>query len=365
MKKFSGLFSKKKDSMDPYERFWEWFRKKEKGFHKNIRKHSNIENDFFDKIAPELKKVKEGIFFLTGMLDERTVELILTPDGWIQNIAFVEELVDRAPEIPGWKFTALKPVINDEDPQINMSGYAFNKETLSFYSIDHEKYPDEIEIAVVHRDLNTENKKDLTIGVHIFLDNYLGELDYLTNIDRIAVIFEEEAKSELIPITKLKSYLNWRQKEFVERYDGVRRDTEHDQHSIFEGEFPNGQPMIAVINTDLLDWEGKASHPWIMKVDMKYNGQENNGLPDPKTKDLLDELENMILSELKDFDGYLNIGRQTGNEVRETYFACRDFRKPSKLLYKLQKDLKGKMAIGYEFYKDKYWLSFKRFQIPL
>jgi hypothetical protein len=52
------------------------------------------------------------------MYDENTVELVLTADGNTKNIVFVEELVEQAPRIEGWKFTALKPALQIEDVQL-------------------------------------------------------------------------------------------------------------------------------------------------------------------------------------------------------------------------------------------------------
>jgi hypothetical protein len=46
--------------------------------------------------------------------------------------------------------------------------------TWVFYSNEHAKYPDEIDITIVHKDFNEENKTIITSGTFIFLDNYLG-----------------------------------------------------------------------------------------------------------------------------------------------------------------------------------------------
>jgi predicted fused transcriptional regulator/phosphomethylpyrimidine kinase len=54
------------------------------------------------------------------MLDDDTAELVLTADGSLLNIAFVEDLVETAPNLKGWKFTALKPAMENEDFTINM-----------------------------------------------------------------------------------------------------------------------------------------------------------------------------------------------------------------------------------------------------
>ena len=71
------------------------------------------------------------------------------------------------------------------------------------------------------------------------------------------------------------------------------------------------------------------------------------------------------MQELKDVDGYLNIGRQTANGEREIYFACKDFRKPSKIFFKIQTNYSNSFEIDYDIYKDKYWQSFNRFNTVL
>jgi hypothetical protein len=51
---------------------------------------------------------------------------------------------------------------------------------------------------------------------------------------------------------------------------------------------------------------------------------------------LPDKIQDELMKELKDIDGYLNIGRQTASGEREIYFACTDFRKPSKIFLESQ-----------------------------
>ena len=74
------------------------------------------------------------------------------------------------------------------------------------------------------------------------------------------------------------------------------------------------------------------------------------------------QIEERILQELIDKEGYLYIGRQTGDSERDIYFACKDFRKPSKVFFKMQKDNNNRFEIEYDIYKDKYWRSFERFK---
>jgi len=194
-----------------------------------------------------------------------------------------------------------------------------------------------------------------------FLDNFLGELNFATTIDNLKVIGKGQAEKELISIEKLKDFLIWRQKEFIEKYEGTRHNTDNDNYSSFEAKRDDGKALVAIINTGLLAWDSKASHPWILNIEMKYDGENTNGMPDNKTYKLMSVIEDEVSKELKDFEGYLNIGRQTADSLREVYFACKEFRKPSKVLHKIKNKFAGKIDITYEIYKDKYWQSFDRF----
>jgi hypothetical protein len=335
MSLLKNLLGKKDNKIKSYNDFWTWFQENEKSFFKVVKGSDNIERDFFRKISPKLDELKDGYVYLTGMLDDNTVELVFTADGRIKNLIFIEELVNSAPSINGWKFTAHKPALDIENVNIDMAGHQFNHENLSFYPNANPSYPDEIEITVVHTDLTEDNRKDITNGVFIFLDNFLGELNFATVIDFLNVEGKKDTEQELIPIKKLKDYLIWREKEFIEKYEGIRYDTENDNYAAFESRLENGNALIAIINTDLVNWDSRTSHPWILKVDIKYGDSSNNGMPDESTYALLDEIENEVNADLKDFDGYLNIGRQTADGVREIYFACKEFRKASKVTHNI------------------------------
>ena len=111
----------------------------------------------------------DGIFYLTGMLNENTAELVFTPDAVIEKIAIVEELVHAAPAIEGWKFTALKPATDIANLGIRMAGFDFESKNMNFYSIDYPEYPDEIEIVIVHDDFDKVNENTIINGCYITL----------------------------------------------------------------------------------------------------------------------------------------------------------------------------------------------------
>lgn len=356
-----NIFNKKEKNINSYEDFWSWFQTQQKSFFDTVRKGEDIEKKFFNKLSPKLNELKDGYYYLTGMLNDDTVELVLTADGDLKNIAFVEELVNAAPKINGWEFTSLKPALDIQNVNIRMADYEFTSKNMYFYSNDDANYPDEIDISIIHDDVNVENKNQISIGVGIFLDNYLGELNFINQIDNYEVIGERNAKKELVPISKLKDFLIWREKEFIEKYEGIRYNTDEDGHTLLEAEFESGEKLLAAINTTLLKWDSKASHPWISSLTFKYT-HTANGMPNDHDYVLLNTIEDEIMSELKDSDGYLNIGRQTAKGERDIYFACKDFRKPSKIFFNIQQKYSDDFEIDYDIYKDKYWKSFNRFQ---
>lgn len=360
MNKLKGFF-KKKESIKTYDDFWLWFAKHEKEFSSVVKQGEKIETLFFDKLSSKLDELRSGYFFLVGMHDKNTIELVITADGNIKNIVFVEELIEKAPSIAGWMFTAHKPEMDINNLGIRMNDFQFDKETLYFFPNENPDYPDEIDISITHTKMTMENKEDMTNGIYIFLDNYLGELSFINDIDNLKIAAGEEITEDLIPISKLKDYINWRQKEFIEKHEGVRYNTENDEYSLLEAELENEQKLLATVNSSLLKWDGKASHPWISVMTLKYKATNSSGMPGNGDSTLLNEIEDEIMLELKDHEGYLNIGRQTAKNEREIYFACKDFRKPAKVFHDIQQKHANRFEIEYDIYKDKYWASFERF----
>lgn len=355
------LFNKNEPPTPSYSNFWKWFSKNEQRFYRVIKEQGDIENDFFKELGGQLDELRKGFYFLAGMSGEDQAELVFTADGIIKNIVFVEELVAAAPALNNWKITALKQPVSMNKSSIKMNDYQFDDSTMDFYSIDHPTMPDEIDLVVTHKDWTEDNKNIITNGVYLAIDTYLGELKSITTIDNLHIIAPTEATQKLIPLTKLKDFLIWREKEFVEKYKGVRQQIETGNYLSAEATLNNGLPLFAIINADLLEWEHKASHPWLALIQIQYDGADNNGLPDDPIFALLNEIEDTILGELKDIDGYLNVGRQTADSVREIYFYCVDFRHPSKVLDSISVAYQDQIEVSFELYKDKYWQTLDRF----
>ncbi|RZJ40517.1 MAG: DUF695 domain-containing protein, partial [Chryseobacterium sp.] len=158
---FDKIFNKSDEKYNheilTYQDFWNWFLTKEKEFYEVVKNRTHIEKDFFEVISPKLRQINDGYYFLAGMSDDSKVEFIVTAEGEIKNIVFVEELIEAAPIVENWKFTALKPEMN-LDSGIKMDDYEFSTKNIFFYANEMENYPDEIDITFVYENLNDENK---------------------------------------------------------------------------------------------------------------------------------------------------------------------------------------------------------------
>ncbi|MBS1638350.1 MAG: DUF695 domain-containing protein [Bacteroidetes bacterium] len=354
--------SQKEEPISNYTDFWQWFQLNEKMFRKTIGNAQRMEQEFFNKLSPKLDQLHKDIYMLAGMSDAGTVELILTPEGRIHNFVFVEDLVAAAPPIDGWKFTALKPALGFQGMAIKMGAYSFNENTLSFYSNDDPNYPDMIDITIVHTDYRENNKQEIMNGVFIYLDNVLGEEKSILVLDNVDFASRPPQGKELIPITKLVDYITWREKEFVEKYEATWFEVGDGNYAIMEGINPAGEKIIASMNTELLDWDAKASHPWILHLEVKYDGRSRNGMPDEETISLTNDIVDEMSDQLKDKEGYLWVGRKTGMNSREIYFACKEFRKPSRMAYAIQQKYSKQLHLEYTIFKDKYWFSLKQYR---
>ncbi|ACU08650.1 hypothetical protein FIC_02215 [Flavobacteriaceae bacterium 3519-10] len=345
-----------------YGAFWDFFQNNEQQFFNILKNYEEVEEKFLDVVLPKLNTINDDFLLLGGMCDEETAELIITVDGNIPSIVYAEELVSAAPILKNWRFTALKPESDIESSTISMGEMQFTKDNIFFYPNDDENYPDEIDLVFIHEDLNEENRNEITNGTFIFIDNYLGELNFLTQIDNFIITGKDEAEKELIPISKLKDFLSWREREFTEKYAGSKIATDEDSYSLFEANLENGLPLIATINTDLLKWDEKASHPWISVFRIEYEGDEHSGFPGEEDYEKFNSIEDEMLQLLKPAEGNLNIGRETAANLREIYFASRDFRKISKVFAETVRRY-PEYTITFEIFKDKYWQSFERYGV--
>ncbi|MEK6492763.1 DUF695 domain-containing protein [Myroides odoratimimus] len=334
---------------EQYQQFWDWFIANESKFYKTIENHERVVEDFIDIVSPRLKAINTDFNMLTGMGKDGIGELIITPDGRLKSLPFVDEFVQAAPEHKRWRFISCKPSVKGIG--LNMNGFLLDEETVSFIPIHDDVYPDYIHLRFIVKECTPENEEEIGNALYIFLDNYLGEIKTMTMIDYLEVSGEEGVEGEVIPVSKLSDYLSYRETEFVEKYDSVIRNNEEDTYSILESNTDH-EPLIVVVNTSFLNWDQKMSYPWVVKVSIKYKGRED-GLPSKEDLNSMDDIEDVILE-----SGNLNsVARETGAGERTLFFATKDYKKASIDVFKTISLFTDRFDIDYTIYRDKYWMG--------
>lgn len=352
------------DDINDIPGFWTWFRSHESAFRKIVLQQDDIVTKVFDPVSEALSRLHPNVLLLCGALADNTVDLVFTADGALHVIPFIEQLVAAAPKIKGWQFTALKPPMVFAGMAIVIEETSFTADDISFFANHSDAQPDLIDITVVHKDYDPGRQELFAHGCFIVLDHVLGELAFATQIDRVRIAGPEQEQQDLIPLQKLPEYLKWREKEFIERYDGIRRDDEDDAYRGLEAKTEEGLPVIAMVNATLLDWDAPASHPWILEVEYEYDGAAANGMPDEHTQGTLETLEDELREKLTDISGFLFVARETGANRRSLLIACKDFRFPAAVMRAQAVTPRDGITIQYNITKDKYWNRFDMFRVP-
>lgn len=349
--------------VEQIQAFWEWFEQNAARFREILRNNDNIEQQIFVPLAENLRILNAELFFLLGYKDGQAAELILTADGNIKNMFLVDELLARAPQLEDWCFVGHKQAMDLDNLKISIGEYHFNKDTIYFKPVVHEAYPDLIDLDVIYTAFNEEEVTTINQGIFIFLDNYLGELNFVKNIDNIRILPMPEEQEDLVPVYKLKDYLIWREKEFVEKYNETTPQHGEEQYTVLSASLPEDKLLMAVINTEVLQWDAKASHPWVGIVSLPFDSTVNKGFPDEAAAQLLDDIEQELTDNLTLEKGIIHIGRQTVDGNRDVYFAAKGFDWLARVFYHLQQQYAESYDITTEIYKDKYWRTFDKYRV--
>ena len=359
LKKF---FTKNDFPNNSPEAFWHWFSNHEKKFRRALKNNEHVHESFINPLSAKLNLMREGFSLLVGKNNDDKLELVISVDGILKNIVFAEELIALAPQNEHWEFKALKPAMPLEGTKLQMGGATFSTDNLYFKPIENPEYPDEIVLEIIHTEHNSALSHLYFHGVISFLDNYLGELFLSTSIDNLQLTGKENLSEDLVPITKLKDYIIWRQKEIDEDQYKSSYDTTLDKFSFLEASLENGKPLFATVNLELLDWPYKPAYPYTLIVEIKYD-RAKEGLPSLQDKEKFDQFEIEISKALSDPSLYIKFGSQLADGNLFLIFMCKEFRQSSKIVDKIRQSHKFKITSTYNIFKDKYWKSLERFRM--
>lgn len=185
--------------------FWRWFEKNAAKIRIGVdaQDHEVIIRQLGEQIA----KARPGVVHEIGMPDDDTVELIFSADGFWDAIPGVLALINGAPRIEGFVFTAFRP--RRPAPSLIVLDQDVAGDDLHYLSsLDGDRMD-----LTVFVPGDGDDRARATIGF-LMLDQALGEYDVMTGLGRIDFVGEplEGAK----PLTAL-----------AEEFDAFRAQTAH------------------------------------------------------------------------------------------------------------------------------------------
>ncbi len=177
---------------DEIASFWRWFGKNAGRIRAAVDRQD--QSVTIHELGRRIAKAAPGVVHEIGKPDNETVELIFSADGMKAGVPGVLALMERAPRLDRFLFTAFRP----RHPGCSLK---INDET---YTPGELRYVSAADEAVLHLRIfvpgdHPERARE-TIGF-LLLDQVLGEYDVMTGLGRID--FVSEAIDEGEPLTSL------------------------------------------------------------------------------------------------------------------------------------------------------------------
>ncbi len=201
-----GIF-KKKDKVDT---FWTWFADNKKVFE---RTDDTNKNENLNLLLSKIHCIETGLS--TDLREEINGirELTISPEGDREKFQIVIDIVNKAPNIKGWTFTAFRQPL-DFDFSLEYENIKFKPSEMFFHPLIDG---DNLDLIIYAKNISNCDSDKVGFYGLITMDNLLGEYDCVTKVRHYDFhdLNTEENKSNLKSLTELKAFVDnfHRQKE--------------------------------------------------------------------------------------------------------------------------------------------------------
>ncbi len=346
------------DEIYDFQSFWNWFVTHERRFVQMLNIEYKGDNEFKSIFMSRLMEVWKECAFYVVRHENGVYEITFNISNQLRRVVTVEELITAAPDLKNWIFSAFTKPVADAEYKFVIDDFSFDSASVSFFSTEHADCPDMVDITVTYKN-DDENYYDQAQSACLrFIQHIVGELEMLTQLDRLQIRPAETGDPELIPLAKLPAFLRWRQTEFVEKYKGVvydKKEAPEDKYLMLESAPTSiGLVSIATVDRFAICWNETASYPWILTITLAYEKTED-GQPD----EAMEAAINVFQQDLKKIadanEEYLFLLHDSYDNVVTTYFACNEFRDISWMVEDFLREYDEQFKLGYAINLDKYW----------
>ena len=196
--------------MSKEEQFWDWFKENEaKYFFLNQIIDDNEKEQLLDDFLSHLHEYCDRLFFEVGGHPNEKQDLIITAEGDTDFFDKVETLVKKAPQLEYWNVLAFKPIKEDYITEFN--SIKLDPKTMYFIPLNNND-PKKIGLRIYIDNYIPTDKKDFLTAAYLVLDNIIGEKSNALDIGYVEIesLSSMLERKELIELTKLPQYINWK-----------------------------------------------------------------------------------------------------------------------------------------------------------
>ena len=322
------------------EIFWNWF-------------DTNKNEEATALISSVNERLKQVSFGLSAelSLEKESKELVVTPQGVKQFFADAYELVENAPSIEGWKFTATKQAVGELEI-LQVGNVAIDPSEVTFMPLLAEEHPDDIAIRLYHPAYVSEEGEQqnaVISGLYILLDKLLGEASTAFDFQYIDFDDMPHPKEKDYPLSELASFVT--HKKSTRKISGQKFPSE--EIELLEGKV-EGLSTLLSLNRALKYYEFTKEFPYLFRCSLHFKNSGDNGLPIGNTDELY-AVEEVIYREVyKEKKGHF-LATETYNGKRELFYYVDSEKSIENALAQLPESLNS-CEVSYEVNFDPFWV---------
>lgn len=198
-----GIF-KKGDSI---ESFWVWFSKNEKKY----RNFQDNPDKYLNELLSKAEKISEGLAIELEPPKDGIINMTVSADGDVDLFPVVQQIVDKAPNISGWRFFAFRQRVPAEKVKgmvLKAQNHELNPDMMKFSPVING---DSLDIIIYANNVTAENYNQVAYGGLMLVDNILGEYDCVTKVrsyDFKNMPSNTDNLTDLFPLIELAAYVD-------------------------------------------------------------------------------------------------------------------------------------------------------------
>ena len=198
--------------------FWNWFQDNNQTIQKIVNETPKNQKNISFWIDKNLKFYCKELDFILVFSKTKTnkSEIIITANGNPDYFYQVVNLVDNAPQLKSWKFTAfiqpsseIEKIISGLDEPYFFQDITLKTSELKFRTLDYDEEKSRLDLIIYLKNyaLHCDNKT-LQQAIFIIIQDLLGEQSLFQNINLVQLAQMPDSDNRLIHLHELQFYID-------------------------------------------------------------------------------------------------------------------------------------------------------------